>query len=111
MTTQSNDKQEKDRQLAGKRQQSGLEAYHEGKLDKAAEAFGDAQRPVSEASSSLALGHVERQLTHLDRAQDAYQYAQQLFRTASYTAGLGSVELALGHIELQRGRTDYAAEH
>src|SRR5215469_7215796 len=33
--------------------------------------YRDAGRPLNEAGSALAMGHVERQQAHLDRAQDA----------------------------------------
>src|SRR5579883_821565 len=127
MTTADNNKQVQDRQLAEKRFQVGIDAYANGKLEPASEAFNDAEirfrligdfkragdarsliadvqqqqnqleaainsyqraarfyrdadRPLQEAQTLLALGHIERQLAHLDRAQDAYKQAEQLYR-------------------------------
>src|SRR5579885_1508555 len=155
MTTQEN---ESKAQQAQRRLQQAFDAYNDGKLDKAEEAFGDAeihfrlmgdfkragdcrfmiadiqrqnnalekainsyqrarrlyrdaQRPLNEAASLLAMGHVERQLAHLDRAQDLYQQALQLYQAHHDAQGSGNAELALGHIELQRGQMHYAAEH
>src|SRR5713226_5393030 len=136
MTTQ--DKAAQDKTDAEKRFQAGIDAYNEGKLDVAAEAFTDAEirfrllgdfkragdsrsmladvqlqnnaleqavisyqramklyrdagRPLNEAGSTLALGHVERQLAHLDLAQKAYESAGQLYSTQDNAQGRGNV--------------------
>jgi outer membrane protein assembly factor BamD (BamD/ComL family) len=44
MTTQEHESAETERQRAEKRFQDGIEAYNDGKLETAAEAFGDAER-------------------------------------------------------------------
>src|SRR5437870_5589808 len=89
MTTQSNDKQEKDRKLAGKRQQSGLEAYHEGKLDKATEAFGDAEirfrllgdfKQAGDCRSLIA--EIQSQQNALEQSINSYQRAMKFYRDA-----------------------------
>src|SRR5437588_12331415 len=108
-----------DKTAAEMRLQAGIDAYNDGKLEAAADAFIEAEkqfrqlgdlkragdsrsmladvqrennlveqaitsyhravklyqeagRPLNEAHATLAIGHLERQLTHLDRAQQAY---------------------------------------
>src|SRR3989440_6471128 len=113
MTTQSNDKQEKDRQQAENRLQSGLEAYYGGKLDKAAEAFGDAEirfrllgdfKRAGDARSMLA--DVQRQNNQLEQAVNSYQRAIKFYRDADRPLNEAGAALAMGHVERQQAHLD-----
>ena len=86
MTTQD---KEKDKTAAEQRLQAGIEAYSNGKLEAAAEAFGDAEirfrllgdfKRAGDSRSMLA--DVQRQNNKLEQAVNSYQRAMKLYRDA-----------------------------
>jgi tetratricopeptide (TPR) repeat protein len=108
--TQDQEKQTQDRQLAEKRQQDGFRAFNEGKLDKAIEAFGDAEirfrligdlKKAGDCRSLIA--EAQSQNGEIERAINSYQRASKLYKDASQTA------LEAGSL-LSMGTSNYNAE-
>src|SRR5204862_3821863 len=117
MATQDNTVAEKDRQRAEKRLQDGIEAYNDDKLDKAAEAFGDAEirfrllgdfKRAGDSRSMLA--DVQRQNNQLEQATISYQRAMKFYRDAGRPSNEAGAALALGHIERQQAHLDRAQQ-
>ena len=82
MTTQ-------DATLAEKRLQTGMDSFNDGRLDKAAEAFSDAEirfRLLGDfkraGDSRSLLADVQRQNNQLEQATSSYQRAMKLYRDA-----------------------------
>src|SRR5690349_6912610 len=117
MTTQDHEKREKDRQLAEKLLQAGLEAYNDGQLDKATEAFGDAEirfRLIGDfklAGDSRALiADVQRTNNALEQAVNSYQRAIKLYHDANAPLQEASSMLSMGHVERQQAHLDLAQD-
>src|SRR5436190_160240 len=117
MATQDNATTEKDRQKAEKRLQDGIEAYNDGKLDKAAEAFGDAEirfRLIGDfkraADSRAMIADVQRQNNALEQAINSYQRAIKLYKDAHRPVGEANMQLSLGHVERQLAHLDRAQD-
>src|SRR5581483_3417702 len=115
MTTAENEKKEKDRQQAERRFQSAIEAYNDGQLDKAAEAFGDAEirfrlagdfKRAGDSRSMIA--EIQRQNNTLEQAINSYQRAMKFYRDAGRPINEAGSLLSMGHVERQLAHLDRA---
>lgn len=108
---------EKDRQQAEKRLQTGLEAYNDGNLEKASEAFGDAEirfrllGDMKRAGDSRALlADVQRQNNLPEQAIASYQRAIKLYKDANRPLNEAQSTLEMGHVERQLAHLDRAQD-
>ena len=108
---------EKDRQQAEKRLQTGLEAYNDGNLEKASEAFGDAEirfrliGDMKRAGDSRALlADVQRQNNLPEQAISSYQRAIKLYKDANRPLNEAQSTLEMGHVERQLAHLDRAQD-
>ncbi len=79
-----------DEKAAEKRLQAGIDAFYDGKLDVAAEAFSDAEirfRLLGDfkrsGDSRTMLADIQRQQNQLEQAANSYQKAMRLYRDAN----------------------------
>src|SRR2546426_6057313 len=102
---------------AEKRLKEGIDAFYDGKLDAAAEAFGDAEirfrllgdfKRAGDSRSMLA--DVQRENNRLEQAVNSYQRAIKLYRDAGRPLNEAHAALALGHIERQQAHLDRAQQ-
>src|SRR5258708_21516182 len=117
MTTGENETKEKDKQRAEKRLQDGIEAYNDGKLDKAAEAVEDAEIRFRLAGdfnrardSRSMLADIQRLERQFNEAETNYQLALETYRAYKDVFGIIDALLGLGRIYLDQGRLDKAAD-
>ena len=106
-----------DEKAAEKRLQAGIDAFYDGKLDAAAEAFSDAEirfRLLGDfkrsGDSRTMLADVQRQQNQLEQAANSYQKAMQLYKDANRPLNVAGSSLSLGHIERQLAHLDRAQE-
>src|SRR5215471_21245453 len=99
MTTED---KKKEVAAAEQRLQAGIEAYSDGKLDVAAQAFGDAEirfRLLGDfkraGDSRSLLAEVQRQNNQFELAVNSYQRAMQLYREASRPLNEAGAALAM----------------
>src|SRR3954452_2071859 len=109
--------QEQDIKIAEKRFDKGIEALNDGKLDAAAEAFGDAEirfRLAGEfkraGDSRMLIADVQRQLNQFEKATNSYQKARNHYREAKRPLSEAGAILSLGHIERQQAHLDLAEQ-
>ena len=79
-----------DEKAAEKRLQAGIDAFYDGKLDTAADAFSDAEirfRLLGDfkrsGDSRTMLADVQRQQNQLEQAANSYQKAMRLYKDAN----------------------------
>src|SRR5439155_21656778 len=106
-----------DEQAAEKRLQAGVDAFYDGKLDVAAEAFSDAEirfrllGDFKRAGDSRAmLADVQRQNNQLELSANSYVKAMRLYRDANCPLNEAGSALSLGHVERQLAHLDRAQE-
>src|SRR5262252_6570613 len=114
MTTED---KKKEVAAAEQRLQAGIEAYSDGKLDVAAQAFGDAEirfRLLGDfkraGDSRSVLADVQRQNNQLDQAINSYHRAIKLYQDAGRPLNEANAFLAMGHIERQQAHLDRAQQ-
>src|SRR5437868_14958828 len=102
---------------AEKRLQAGIDAFNDGKLDRAAEAFNDAEirfrllgdfKRAGDARSMLA--DVQRQNNQLEQAVNSYQRAVKFYRDAGLPLNEAGAAPAKGHVERQQALLDRAQD-
>ena len=115
MTTSDKEKREKGLQQAETYLNAGSEARNDGKLDQAADAFGEAERrfrlagDMERAGDSCSLlAAVQLQNNMPEQAIRSYQRALQLYKEAGCPVSEADSYLAIGHIERQLGQLDRA---
>src|SRR5579875_1250192 len=108
---------EQDSKAAERRFDKGIEAFNDGKLDVAAEAFGDAEIRFRLAGdfkragdSRMMIADVQRQLNQLEQATISYQKARNHYRQAKHPLNEAGAILSLGHIERQQAHLDLAQQ-
>src|SRR5436309_14771238 len=110
MTTQ-------DKTAAEQRLQAGIEAYNDGKMDSAAEAFSDAEirfrllgdyKRAGDSRSMLA--DVQRQNNMLEQAIGSYRRAIKLYQEANHPLSEANTTLALGQVGRQTVHLDHTQE-
>src|SRR6266566_3212959 len=115
MTTSDKEKREKDLQQAETCLNAGSEACKDGKLDQAADAFGEAEtrfrlagdvKRAGDSCSLLAAAQVQH--TMPEQAIRSYQRALELYKEAGSPVSEADSYLAIGHIERQLGQLDRA---
>jgi tetratricopeptide (TPR) repeat protein len=115
MTTSENSN--KDLQQAEQRLNTAFTAYNEGKLDKATEAFGDAEirfrlggdlKRAGDARSMIA--DIQRTANQFDQALNSYQRAKRLYHDAQHPLLEAGSMLSSGHIERQLAHLDRAQD-
>src|SRR5260370_30068353 len=94
-----------DEKAAEKRLQAGIDAFYDGKLDAAAEAFSDAEirfRLLGDfkrsGDSRTMLADIQRQKNQLEQAANSYQKAMRLYRDANLPLNEAGSSLSLGHV-------------
>ena len=106
-----------DLQQAEQRLTTAFAAYNEGKLDKATEAFGDAEirfrtggdlKRAGDARSMIA--DIQRTSNQFDQALRSYQRAKRLYHDAQRPLLEAESMLSAGHIERQLAHLDRAQE-
>src|SRR5487761_1808395 len=97
------------------RMQDGLRAYSEGKSERAADAFIEAEKLFRQAGeikragdARALLGDVQREKNLNEQAVASYQRAIKLYREAGRPLNEGHMELAIGHLERQQAHLDRA---
>src|SRR5438874_967902 len=115
MTTSDKEKREQDLQQAETCLNAGSEACNDGKLDQAADAFGEAERRfrlagdvkrAGESCSLLAAAQLQHNMP--EQAIRSYQRALRLYKEADRPVSEADSYLAIGHIERQRAQLDRA---
>src|SRR5690242_3060391 len=106
-----------DDKAAEKRYQAGIDAFYDGKLDAAAQAFSDAEirfRLLGDykrsGDSRTMLADVQREQNQLELAANSYQKAIRLYKDANRPLLVAGSSLSLGHIERQLAHLDLAQE-
>src|SRR5260221_6187576 len=114
MTTE--DKQ-KDVTAAEQRLQAGIDAYNDGELDVAAQAFGDAEihfrllgnfKRAGDSRSLLA--DIQRLERRFQEATANYQYVLEIYESTRDAFGIVDGLLGLGHIYLAQWQLERAAD-
>jgi len=110
MTTQ-------DKSAAEKRLQAGIDAYSQGKIDVAAEAFIDAEKQFRQmgdlkraADCRSLLADVQRENNLIEQAITSYQRAMRTYHEAGRSLNEAHAALAIGHLERQLSHLDRAVE-
>src|SRR5579864_2503858 len=110
MTTQETEKLRAEKSL-----QDGIEAYNDGKLERAAETFADAEirfrflGDVKRAGDSCSmLADAQRQNNQLKQAVVSYQRAVKLYQEAGRPLNKASSVLSIGHVERRQAHLDKA---
>ncbi|HLJ36049.1 MAG TPA: tetratricopeptide repeat protein [Ktedonobacteraceae bacterium] len=106
--------QETEQQRAEKSWQDGIEAYNDGKLERAG-AFADAEirfrflGDVKRAGDSCSmLADAQRQNNQLKQAIVSYQRAVKLYQEAGKPLNEASSVLSIGHVERRQAHLDKA---
>jgi tetratricopeptide (TPR) repeat protein len=112
-----NGKKATDLQQAERRLSTAFTAYNEGKLDKATEAFGDAEihfrlvgdlKRAGDARSMIA--DIQRASNQFEQALSSYQRAKRLYHDAQHPLLEAGSMLSSGHIERQLAHLDRAQD-
>src|SRR5437763_13607524 len=104
-----------DKTLAEMRLQAGINAYNDGKLEAAAEAFIEAEKQFREMGDLKRAGDcrsmladVQRESNLIEQAITSYQRAMRLYREAERPLNEAHAALSIGHLQRQLTHLDKA---
>src|SRR5438045_9725102 len=106
-----------DKTAAEMRLQAGIDAYNDGQLEVAADAFVEAEKLFRQmgdlkraGDSRSMLADVQRENNLVEQAITSYQRAMQLYREAGRPLNEANTALAIGHLERQKAHMDRAQD-
>src|SRR5207302_3876381 len=106
-----------DKTAAEMRLQAGIDAYNDGKLEAAADAFIEAEKLFRQmgdlkraGDSRSLLADVQRENNLIEQAITSYQRAMRTYHEAGRSLNEAHAALAIGHLERQLSHLDRAME-